>query len=79
MLDRFETILGETYRRQDELYYAEQHRMAKLNGLQVTYYRKLACDLLIQSGEYLVRWGKELQVPIERSAQPSPPRINQPT
>ena len=77
MLDRYETILGETYRRQEELHYAEQHRMAKLSGLPVTYYRKLACDLLIQSGELLVRWGKELQVPIERSAQPSQPRINQ--
>jgi hypothetical protein len=65
MLERYETFVSEQYRRRDEQNYAETHRLAKANGLQVSYYRKLACDLLIRSGERLVSLGKRLQPPIK--------------
>jgi len=65
MLERYETFVGEQYRRQEEQKYAETHRLAKTNGLQVSHYRKLVCDVLIRSGERLVNLGKRLQPTIE--------------
>lgn len=72
MLERHETFLGEQYRRQDERRYAEVHRLAKANGLQVSSYRKLACNMLIRSGERLIKLGRQLQTPIDGpNAQPA--------
>jgi hypothetical protein len=70
MLERHETFLGEQYRRQSERQYAATHRLAKENGLQVSYYRKLICKMLIHTGERMVRLGKQLQTPIEKAPQP---------
>jgi hypothetical protein len=70
MLERHETFIVEKYRRQAERQYAETHRLAKENGLQVSYYRKLACSLLIGTGERLIRLGKQVQSPLD--AHPSP-------
>jgi hypothetical protein len=75
MLERHETFISEQYRRQDERSYAEAHRIAKENGLQVSSYRKLACSVLIHSGERLVSWGKKLQSPMESGPQPAVARM----
>ncbi len=76
MLERHETFIAEQYRRQDERRYAEVHRMAKMNGLQVSNYRRLACKLLIKSGERLIMLGKQFQSPLESStSQPAIARV----
>jgi hypothetical protein len=75
MLDRYETFLSEQYRRQDERRYADAHRLAKANGLQVSFYRKMACKFLIQSGERLVHLGKQLQAPMEGAHRPLATRM----
>lgn len=70
MMDRYDTYLSEQYRRNEELVYAVSHNTAKENGLQVSYYRKLACRTLIHTGEYLVSVGKKLQPSMEGANRP---------
>ena len=76
MLERHETFIVEQYRRQSERQYAETHRLAKQNGLQVSYYRKLACSLLIGTGERLIRLGQQVQSPLETQPIPVAARMD---
>ncbi len=75
MIERFETFQGEQYRRQEERQYAEMHNLAKANGLPVSVYRELACSMLIEAGERLVKIGKQLQTPIEGAPRPVVARV----
>lgn len=75
MLERHETFIVEQYRRQAERQYADTHRLAKENGLQVSYYRKLACNFLIGTGERLIRLGKLVQSPLDTQPRPVAARM----
>jgi hypothetical protein len=41
----------------------------------VSFYRKMACKFLIQSGERLVHLGKQLQAPMEGAHRPLATRM----
>jgi hypothetical protein len=70
MVERYDAILSEQMRREDERRYAASHNLAKEAGLQVSFSRSVFSATMIQLGTRLLELGRKVQGPFEGGASP---------